>query len=525
MRAPLLWLQDNPHCIAGHGFGQPVRVCAFPRNLPSSKNFSCNPCMSVGAGSRTTSAVRRDTGALSTFPAIQTEFPAFQTEPTPSWKKEVSRRVAAHKSHKGAAPAEAQSRPETRTGSSRAAEAAARVARRFAQAPSYDEMLADEARAALRAAEAASQAALQAQAAAESVLASLEGGFDGDLGTGNPATHAASDSGYFPWSDEMDFPPARTAAPQTAESTVFSDPSFFSIRWDQDLPRQQPQPSITRAVHEAAYQLPEEPDQGMRSSATSPAEDWRQQLAEAESIQIVEAARPIHANLIEFPRELVATRKARPRLAEAPYAAPDESSCQLSIFEVYPGTISTEPQPARFAPGSAAPAPAWPEPEWSRIQLDEQPAEDLLDEPDPAVSAAPAIELASASRRLMSAVVDGSLIVAAFLGAAMTAASNSRGLPAPRVVELAAVAALLVIAVLYKTLFYTLAAATPGMKYAGIELVTFTGSRPARAQRLNRLGALLLSLLPVGLGVVWSIFDDEHLSWHDRLSQTYLRRD
>ena len=265
----------------------------------------------------------------------------------------------------------------------------------------------------------------------------------------------------------------------------------------------------------------------MRASATAAAEDWRQRVAEAESIQIVEAARPIHANLIEFPRELVATRKARPRLAEAPFAAPAESSCQLNIFEVYPGTISIAPAslPARFAPGSIAPAPAWPEPEWSRIQLDEQPAEDLLDEPDSAVSAAPAIELASTSRRLMSTVVDGSLIVAAFLAAAMTAASNASGLPAPRVVELAAAAALLLIAVLYKALFYTLAAATPGMKYAGIELVTFIGSRPARAQRLNRLGALLLSLLPVGLGVVWSIFDDQHLSWHDRLSQTYLRKD
>jgi len=42
------------------------------------------------------------------------------------------------------------------------------------RAPSYSEMLADEARAAVRAAEAASKAALVAQAAAESVLAGLE---------------------------------------------------------------------------------------------------------------------------------------------------------------------------------------------------------------------------------------------------------------------------------------------------------------------------------------------------------------
>jgi hypothetical protein len=27
----------------------------------------------------------------------------------------------------------------------------------------------------------------------------------------------------------------------------------------------------------------------------------------------------------------------------------------------------------------------------------------------------------------------------------------------------------------------------------------------------------------VGVGVLWSMFDEDHLSWHDRLSGTYLR--
>ena len=60
------------------------------------------------------------------------------------------------------------------THGSRAAQAAARVAERYAQAPSYSELLADEARNAMRAAEAASKAAQQAQAAVEFVLDGLE---------------------------------------------------------------------------------------------------------------------------------------------------------------------------------------------------------------------------------------------------------------------------------------------------------------------------------------------------------------
>ena len=62
------------------------------------------------------------------------------------------------------------------------------------------------------------------------------------------------------------------------------------------------------------------------------------------------------------------------------------------------------------------------------------------------------------------------------------------------------------------------------MKYARLELRTFSGERPVRAQRSARFAALMLSLLPVGLGVVWSLFDDQHLCWHDRLSKTYPRK-
>jgi hypothetical protein len=62
------------------------------------------------------------------------------------------------------------------------------------------------------------------------------------------------------------------------------------------------------------------------------------------------------------------------------------------------------------------------------------------------------------------------------------------------------------------------------MKYARISLCTFDDQEPTRAQMRSRLVAMLLSVLPLGLGVLWAIFDEEHLSWHDRLSRTYQRR-
>lgn len=440
---------------------------------------------------------------------------AIQVEETTAWKQEVSRRLAAHKSHKGASTAERQTAAEIHAGK-RTTDAAARVAARFAKAPSYSQMLADEARAAVRAAEAASQAALHAQAAAESVLASLEA----DLGNGR---HEEPEAELFAVHEEMAVKPAVERVAETAPA------ANFSVRWEQELP-------VNRAVAARRATHEEVPAAYATVAATYPAvaatratqddrwdDRWRDERGDAEDVEMVEAAQPIHANLIEFPRELVATRKVRPRLAEGPYGTATEPGGQLSIFEVDPGTVSTEPVVAEIAVATVE--PVWTGPEWSGIQLDEQPVEELLEEPEVhAAAAGAAIELASASRRMMAAVVDGSLIVGAFLAAAMAAASNAKELPAPRVVEVAAALALVVIWALYKTLFYTLGTATPGMRYAGIGLATFSGERPTRAQRCGRLVALLLSLLPVGLGVVWSIFDDEHLSWHDRLSRTYLRR-
>jgi uncharacterized RDD family membrane protein YckC len=113
----------------------------------------------------------------------------------------------------------------------------------------------------------------------------------------------------------------------------------------------------------------------------------------------------------------------------------------------------------------------------------------------------------------------------AILGAAVVAAANVKDLPPLREIELGSVVALVVAGLLHQMLFSTLASGTPGMKYARISLCTFDGLIPTRAQRCRRLGALLLSLLPVGLGVVWAIFDEDRLSWHDRLSGTYLRKD
>jgi uncharacterized RDD family membrane protein YckC len=439
---------------------------------------------------------------------------AILAEPSPSWKQEVNRRVAAHRSRKGCSAAEAKARLEPNPGvSSRAAEAAARVAARYAKAPSYSEMLASEARAAVRAAEAASWAALEAQAAAESILAGLEAATAAERASEpEPLQSETSEQALEPaWA-----PTVEPARPAPDGSSQMAEKKSFGILWDADMPMRAASPAAVRATH--GPEVLENSVEDWQQSAR-PAWDGQDSYLGSEAIEVVKPAQPIPARLIEFPRQLVATRKIRPRLAEGAHARVGDAVGQLSIFEVDPASISMQP-----AAVAEAAAPQWPGPDWSSIRLDEQPLDELAGKEAEAAPAAAAVEVAPMGRRLMAAVVDGSLVVGVFLALAMAAMDKAKELPSLHQAELGAALTLAVLAALYQVFFFLVAAATPGMKWARISLSTFGGERPTRDQRCGRLGALVLSLLPVGLGVAWAIFDDEHLTWHDRLSGTYVRK-
>jgi uncharacterized RDD family membrane protein YckC len=135
------------------------------------------------------------------------------------------------------------------------------------------------------------------------------------------------------------------------------------------------------------------------------------------------------------------------------------------------------------------------------------------------------VHLAPIGHRLMAVLVDGALITAAFVVLAMVAAAGAGTLPASKAVALGAASIFLLLGMVYQMLFLLLAEATPGMKYAGISLCTFDGRVPTPPELRSRLGALLLSIAPICLGVAWALFDEDHLCWHDRLSGTYLRKE
>ncbi len=125
------------------------------------------------------------------------------------------------------------------------------------------------------------------------------------------------------------------------------------------------------------------------------------------------------------------------------------------------------------------------------------------------------------SHRVIAAAFDASMVLIAvglflaifFLSGGMLVLSKAN---APFLLGVAAVLALF-----YRMLWCLANGDTPGTRFAGLKLVDFDGRPPDREQRGLRQVASLLSLLSVGLGLVWALVDEENLTWHDHISKTF----
>ncbi len=402
--------------------------------------------------------------------------------PSPAWKNEVSARIRAHRTRRGHAPENQPALPGMESAVS-ASSIAARVAERYARVPSYKDMLAAQAAAAAKAAEAAAAAAEAAHAAAAAVQAQM-------------ATVA----------EEME------AVPLIAEPEPEPEP------YQPDLLRY----FVSEDSLPAPRSAPAQAHPESRARSRSAARDLVDTMVDPMEQAIVEPDRPLPARVIEFPRELVAPIKARPRLAEAPIGA--ETAAEPAAAR----PAETVPSPSPDDPAELRIFEAEPESrfrsEWLSIRLDpEKPA-------GPAMPPAPSrlvddlpLHVASLADRMMAGIVDVALTLAAFLLFAVVFVACTTHPPAGRTAVAGAAASLLAMWVLYQYLFFSLSGATPGMRYAKIALCTFEDENPTHHAMRVRIIGLLLSALPLGLGFLWIFFDEDGLSWHDRITQTYQR--
>jgi uncharacterized RDD family membrane protein YckC len=464
-----------------------------------------------------------ETAAQSSVP------PEAQPEATPfALKQQVAERLAAHRSRHNQSQTAAPSAPEVRAAKPRTARIAAAVAERYAHSQSYRSFLAAEAERAIREARqaeaAAEVAARSAQAIANAqneLLAELDQWALTPLEP--PATAAGTEL------------PVELSAEPSVESSVKPgitqvSSAGLTVRLYEDPAHTIPQPF--HGPFHSGY------SRSRQDSVDQDPLDEEERLALEEEIAFrqspvfdVAATEPtvgIPANLIEFPRQLVAPRRARPRIAEGPLREETELAhdpTQLRIFEVEPAQISADPVAESVMP------------EWSSILLGATPA---YAEPavETAVEVSPLpfnpvlpLQTADLSRRLMAGMVDGCIVLAAALVFTAAFALTLSHLPGASAVgaftlQTAAIAAGGVLAILglcYQALFFTFSEATPGMRYARIGLCTFNDENPTRRAMRMRIVAAVLSACPLGIGFLWAWLDDDRLGWHDRISRMYQR--
>jgi len=434
-------------------------------------------------------------------------------------KEQVAERLAAHRARRSQGP---DQRPHNATSigtpasaNARASRIAAAVAERYANSQSYRAFLAEQAENAIRAAEAAAEvAALNAQAVADAqyqLLADLD---QWTLTPPAPASAAAPTA----------LPIAESFSPAPAPTQDAA--SGLTIRlYDAD--------QVTRSYRDPAATTFSRRNQTQAHEILDEAEALalEDEIAFRQSPTFEDLGSPIDipANLIEFPRQLVAPRKARPRLAEGPLREEADQSAhqsaetaQLRIFEVEAAQISSAPAAESLAP------------EWSSILLAAHPVSAVVEVPEAPFQTVLSPQTARFSLRLMAAIVDGCIITAALLAFAAVFAFTVGKLDGPAAASTAnhinlqtgaitAAVTFTVFTLLYQLLFFTLSEATPGMRYARIALCTFADDNPTRTAMRRRILATVLAACPLGIGFLWAWLDEDGLGWHDRISRMYQR--
>jgi len=73
--------------------------------------------------------------------------------------------------------------------------------------------------------------------------------------------------------------------------------------------------------------------------------------------------------------------------------------------------------------------------------------------------------------------------------------------------------------------FWTYKQATPGKTVLSLRIVdATTGNPPSTGQCVGRYLAYYVSIIPLGLGLIWVAFDKRKQGWHDKLAGTVVIR-
>lgn len=247
------------------------------------------------------------------------------------WKQEISERLDRYRAHRPQIAVNSVSPARTPV-DSRATKIARVVASRYASAPTYTELIAAEtARAEAMAAEQRAQQAKK-DAAAETA--------------GNLFQELDAEDGAQP-------SPSNSAEMSTSASRSADGEQAFLQRYGSAI--------VTESMVPGTAVMPQFAARNREMHLHQAAQEPEPTLEDLLASSLIEPRAMLPSKLIEFPRELISSRRARPHLPEDPTNAQapsyaEESPAQLRIFEVQP-EAEVKPE-IEVAPPESQPAAA-----------------------------------------------------------------------------------------------------------------------------------------------------------------------
>lgn len=219
-------------------------------------------------------------------------------------------------------------------------------------------------------------------------------------------------------------------------------------------------------------------------------------------------------------------------------AFPNEAQTELPFESRHPAAavaVQTEdPQPAVLDPNddfaftiAIGRPPQKAEPDDARLLIDvslpplpelkEEAAEEAPEEPPSDL-----YPVATLRERRRAALIDAACLAFAYGGFLTLFGSLGGEFTLSKLSAVVCFSTFAFVYVQYFGLFTIFGGTTPGMMVRGLQVASFTGESPTAKQLFWRTAGYVISAGTFFLGFFWALWDEDGMTWHDRLSRTYL---
>ena len=218
-------------------------------------------------------------------------------------------------------------------------------------------------------------------------------------------------------------------------------------------------------------------------------------------------------------------------------AFPNEAQTELPFEYSHPAAavaVQTEdPQPAAQDPNddfaftiAIGRPPQKAEPDDARLLIDVSlpplPEEDEETCEAPEEPPSDLYPVATLRERRRAAFVDAACLAFAYGGFLALFGSLGGQFTLSKLSAVVCVSTFAFVYVQYFGLFTIFGGTTPGMMVRGLQVASFTGESPTAKQLFWRSAGYMISAATFFLGFFWALWDEDGMTWHDRLSRTYL---